>query len=269
MPRENDNLIKVTNMDGSHIIVSKFGGQLLSWVSDNHDAFYVSKNAIFDLKSPIRGGVPICFPQFANFGNSIKHGFARQEVWIVESIQNGDNANIVLSLSHNKSTLKLFPYKFQLTLCIQFSAKTLNISLSVKNCDDKNFSFSCGLHPYFACNINNASIFGIGGDYTYNSKEYNLNPSPNGFTINKEVDYIFQQFNNVVELHSNNSKIIIKKSGFKDFVVWNPYDNNLADVDDYKNFICLEPICVDEIILKHNSLWHANAILVRDNVNII
>ena len=154
-------VLKVNNLDGSSIVISLWGGQLLSWKSKGEEIFYLSKQAKADGKSPIRGGVPICFPQFSNFGNILKHGFARQVLWNVDKVLEGKNSKIVLSLIENEESLTIFPYKFKLSLTIQFNSTNLTMSLGLQNCDENPFEFNCGLHPYFLCNLDNACVLGL------------------------------------------------------------------------------------------------------------
>ncbi len=51
------------------------------------DYIFMSKNAVFAPPKAIRGGVPVCFPQFSNFGPlAQQHGFVRNKQWrLVES----------------------------------------------------------------------------------------------------------------------------------------------------------------------------------------
>ena len=48
----------------SSVTVVPFGATIISWIVDGHEKIFVSKNALMDGTKAIRGGVPICFPNF-------------------------------------------------------------------------------------------------------------------------------------------------------------------------------------------------------------
>lgn len=55
-----------------------FGAQIVSEkTSDIKELLYASPLSVADDK-PVRGGVPVLFPLFANYGCFDKHGFARK-----------------------------------------------------------------------------------------------------------------------------------------------------------------------------------------------
>ena len=66
---------------GDAVTVALHGAQVLSWVSGGYERLYLSPKALFDGESAIRGGVPVCFPQFNQRGPLPKHGFARNLWW--------------------------------------------------------------------------------------------------------------------------------------------------------------------------------------------
>nr|GEY69514.1 putative glucose-6-phosphate 1-epimerase [Tanacetum cinerariifolium] len=40
--------------------------------------------AVWKPPQPVRGGIPICFPQFASFGTLWQYGFARNRLWTLD-----------------------------------------------------------------------------------------------------------------------------------------------------------------------------------------
>ena len=83
-------VLKLQTPDGAVALVSLFGGHVLSWTpAGGNERLYLSPKALFDGKTPIRGGVPVCFPQFADQGPLPKHGFARKRLWTLASQRAG------------------------------------------------------------------------------------------------------------------------------------------------------------------------------------
>ena len=48
----------------STLTVVPFGATIISWVVEGEEFIFVSKKAALDGSKAIRGGVPICFPNF-------------------------------------------------------------------------------------------------------------------------------------------------------------------------------------------------------------
>ena len=85
---------------GDTVLVALQGAHVLSWVSQGRERLYLSPNNLWDGKSAIRGGVPVCFPQFNQRGTLPKHGFARNMAWSAgEAVASGDAAHIDFTLS--------------------------------------------------------------------------------------------------------------------------------------------------------------------------
>ena len=71
---------------GSSVDVALFGGHVTSWKTVGADGnaverLWLSSLSAMDGTAPIRGGIPIAWPQFANDGPMPLHGFARERAW--------------------------------------------------------------------------------------------------------------------------------------------------------------------------------------------
>ena len=53
---------------GDTVLVALQGAHMLSWISQGRERLFLSPNNLWDGKSAIRGGVPVCFPQFNQRG---------------------------------------------------------------------------------------------------------------------------------------------------------------------------------------------------------
>src|SRR4051812_42927255 len=72
------------NSAGDEAVLSPHGAQLLSWrPAGEQEQVYLSPLSHPAPGVAVRGGAPICFPQFSNRGPLAKHGFARTRRWVV------------------------------------------------------------------------------------------------------------------------------------------------------------------------------------------
>ncbi|KAE8702399.1 putative FASCICLIN-like arabinogalactan protein 14 precursor [Hibiscus syriacus] len=75
----------------------------------------------------IRGGIPICFPQFGNMDSLEQHGFARNRLWSVDpgpppcSSHASARAFIDLILTHSEDELKIWPHRFEFRFRVDLS----------------------------------------------------------------------------------------------------------------------------------------------------
>ena len=75
--------------------ISLFGGNVVSYrpKSQKHDVFWLGDKNKFDNVQAIRGGIPVCWPRFAEEklnDNLPRHGFARLSTWTLNSVVEND-----------------------------------------------------------------------------------------------------------------------------------------------------------------------------------
>ena len=100
--------------NGDSALVSLHGAHVLSWVSSGRERLYLSPRSVFDGQAAIRGGIPVCFPQFNQRGPLPKHGFARNLGWRpAPASKEGDRqSSVCLELTDSETTRAWWPVRF-------------------------------------------------------------------------------------------------------------------------------------------------------------
>jgi glucose-6-phosphate 1-epimerase len=117
------------------------GAHVLTWVSGGQERLYLSPQSTMDGQAAMRGGVPVCFPQFNQRGPMAdrlpKHGFARNVAWQADApVLTHDSAQLCLHLQDNARTRAWWPQAFALGTAHRPCARArLRISLHVHNTD--------------------------------------------------------------------------------------------------------------------------------------
>lgn len=230
-------------------LISLFGGQLLSFKpTGQNELIWLSDRADLSGNTPIRGGIPICWPWFGK-ANLPAHGFARASLWQLSHChEDHDGVQITLTLQENTNTLAQWPHAF--TLEIQFViSDSLDVRLNVKNSGTKPFAFGGALHTYFAVrDISKTQVTQLGSHYIEQGKTY---ASDGTAHFIGEVDRNYLQASATVSiLQENEPAITVHNSGNNAVVVWNPGQALCAKMGDmsadgYQNMVCVESAICD------------------------
>jgi len=234
-------------------LVSLQGAQLIHWQPTGEDeVLWSSKLSNFKTGKAFRGGIPICWPWFGK-NTHPSHGFARLMKWkLKESTSNADHVLLTFTLENTSETFKLFPHEFSLSLKMILGA-TCKVTLSI----DSTKETTGALHSYFATdNILNEKIVGLGKYYTdaTDKKKEKISNTPY-LTVDKEIDYIYTNAENITLVSNNNRSVKITHYNQSDVVVWNPWSQKekyIGDMylDDHKTMICIETARINKKINK-------------------
>ncbi|MBE6445583.1 MAG: hypothetical protein E7019_06025 [Alphaproteobacteria bacterium] len=245
MQNINNGFINLSN-ELAECKISLWGGNIVSYrpKTEKHDVFWVGDLNKFDNVQAIRGGIPVCWPRFAEEklnDNLPRHGFARLSNWKLEKVDiDCKKIEVVLSLLPDAK----YNLDVAANLLIKITDK-LECKLETINNSDEEFKFSEALHAYFNVgNRDDVIIKGLGGHQYRSSLDGKIYTQDNDLQINKEFDAAFINHTGEVELIDPILKrvVVLNKSGSKSTVVWNP-NKDLAEMSkgQYKKFICVEP----------------------------
>ncbi|KAF9689268.1 hypothetical protein SADUNF_Sadunf01G0074300 [Salix dunnii] len=261
---------------GASARVSLYGGQVLSWRTDqDEELLFTSSKETFKPPNPVRGGIPICFPQFGNRGSLEQHGFARKKIWVIDQnpppfLQHNDSNDKVytdLLLKPTEEDLKIWPhsFEFRLRVCLTVEGNLTMIS-RIRNINCKPFSFSIAFHTYFSISdISEVRVEGLETlDYLDNlCQRERFTEQGDALTFESEVDRVYLSSSDVIAVfdHEQKRTFAIRKEGLPDVVVWNPWEKkskSMVDFGDeeYKQMLCVDGAAIEkQISLKPGEEW--------------
>jgi glucose-6-phosphate 1-epimerase len=264
-------VIVLENAAGDTATISLFGAQVLSWHSARRgEQLYCSTLATTDQGQAIRGGIPVCFPQFSGFGDLPKHGIVRTEIWeIAQAPISGKTvtqASVRLKLRDNVRTRAHWHYRFDVQLDVQLAQDQLTVQLHVENTGTEAFAFSAALHTYLAqADVRNARVTHLAGqsyvDTTTTPHTAKVQKNE-ALTVPDEVDYIYYAAPKQLTLHDQHAaQLQLTMTGFNDTVIWNPGPQKcraLSDMpdDDWLKMLCIEAVQFEvPVTLAPGSIW--------------
>jgi glucose-6-phosphate 1-epimerase len=250
---------------GSRAEVYLQGAHVTSWIPDDGvERLFLSRAARFGPGTPIRGGVPVIFPQFADNGPLPKHGFARLHDW--QWVENAAGPGVVLRLTDNEDTRVSWPHEFVAELRIELGAVDLSLALDITNAGSEPFAFTAALHTYFLlADSSRAAVAGLEGaaylDKTDGWAE--LRQAAAELRVEGEVDRIYRHAPSEVRLLDSaaGQGVRIGSAGFEDIVVWNPGPELSAELPDfdaaeYRQMLCVEAAQARQpVVLQPGAAW--------------
>ena len=247
--------IRWRSPDGASAVATLQGAHLVSWIpAGGAERLYVSERSPFEAGQAIRGGIPVVFPQFAERGPLVKHGFARTSPWKFSGItEMKGHAGAAFELKESPRTRLQWPHPFKLMLSVAIGGPRLGIRLHVTNSGESPFSFAAALHTYLrVADAMEVQLLGL---------------LPEPVTAKEPIDRIFLGATPSTALEDDGRLVRIEQGGFPDTVVWNPGHEKTAQMPDmppdgYINMLCVEAAAIDPLVtLGPGEMWNGTQTL--------
>ena len=265
---QNQPCLRLRHPCGDSVLVALYGAHILSWTSDGSERLYLSPAALFDGQSAIRGGVPLCFPQFNMRGPLPKHGFARTSLWTAVACEPADPAvptvdALELQLHSSPETLALWPHSFTATLRIELAPGILKFAFTVHNTGTQPLDFALALHSYLRVrNLAQLELHGLAAQAYWDSVALTNRLEPGVVRLDGEVDRVYQAPAEPLIVADGAQQLRIAQSdNFADTVVWNPGAAKCAEIadmpaDGYLHMLCVEAAQVNTPVqLAPDAQW--------------
>lgn len=262
-------------------IVSLFGGQVLSFRPKNQpEMIWLSPQTVFDAKTALRGGIPICWPWFGRLATPA-HGFARTQIWELDAYQEDEQGvELVLLLTDTPDTRAIWDHAFQLRLHLRFDQQ-LNVNLTITNTDLTAWAFSAALHTYLTVSdLSQVQVKGLGETYIDKLNNDQTTQAQSPLLIKEALDRIYTQSESQLQLLDSQAQhtLTIENQGHNAAVVWNPGASGaqaMADMPDegYRSFLCVEaaitaPSLADGLVLQPNQSHNLTSLLFTQPLDV-
>ncbi len=243
--------------NGDRLRVLLHGAHVVSWVAGGRERLYLSPRSAFDGQSAIRGGVPVCFPQFNQRGPLPKHGFARNLPWRADGppVVTPEAAHMRLRLSASAATRQFWPQAFELTLALELRPGCLQLTLDVHNMDVVPLSFTGALHTYLAVDdIAAVQLAGLEGQPEWDALTDRHGRATGSLRFQGGFDRVYDAASQALVLRDGQQRLRIEQSpGWAQTVVWNPGAELAAALPDlpadgYAHMLCVEAAQVMQAI---------------------
>lgn len=223
------------------------GAHLFSWQPKHaeQDALWISEIEPFKTGSAIRGGIPICYPNFGAGldGNQTPfHGTARTALWeLADFSLEADYVRVVLQLlSHAKVEMHLGK-----TCQIHFTHLTDTPS-------------QLALHSYFnLADISQTDVFGL-PTRCFNAllKAEQAVENPRKIAENVDCIYQIEQPISLIHDYGNARQIEIEHGNASEIVLWNPWHNPIGGMSEsgYKTMICVETARIHRLLAQNETV---------------
>ena len=267
--------VMLTAADGASAEIYLHGAHLTSWIpAGGAERLFLSRASEFRAGAAIRGGVPIVFPQFSNFGPLPRHGFVRNTAWELMGVETTAEGQLTVkfSLSDSEATRNVWPHAFQIIFAVTIGGQQLRMKLSITNSSEAPFIFSCALHTYLQIADIHQTVIENLQDVRYLDQVNERREAIQGESLlpfNARVDRVYFDAPARVVVHEPQRQLSVAAEGFPDVVTWNPgatLGATLPDLepDGYRRMLCVEAAAIGRPITLApgpGGQWHGTQTL--------
>ena len=229
------------------------GAHITSWKpAGREEVLFLSSQSRWENGHAIRGGIPICFPWFADKADDPKapaHGFVRTKAWQLDSIaQAEDGITVSMFTESDEDTKRWWPAEFHLAYRVTFGAE-LRLELVVTNTGKTSLRFEEALHAYHRVeNILKTRVAGLDTVRFIDKTDSNRRKIQNGeIAIASETDRIYLDTSGAIELEDPVllRRTRVAKENSRTTVVWNPWVQKAHSMSDFADDEWIQMICIE------------------------
>ncbi|WP_262137609.1 D-hexose-6-phosphate mutarotase [Pseudomonas sp. Marseille-Q5117] len=241
----------------AYALICTQGAQLLEYGFRNEPpVIWNNAHASFIAGTPIRGGVPVCWPWFADLQNNPEavkgdwqmadapfHGLVRQALWQVEHME-ADEHEARLTFA-SPVTLHGLTARIHLKL----DENSLELDLDISNHGPRAVTMTAALHSYYAVSdVREVTLQGFAGACYYdNLNDRTLCQQVSEPRISGPTEQVYQGLGEriVIEDPAWQRRIFINTRSSRSAVLWNPGPERAATLDQFHPDAWRAMLCIE------------------------
>lgn len=236
---------------GGNAEICLHGAHVTAFVPNGQPpVIWVSPDAVYAPERAIRGGIPVCWPWFADHPENPDmpaHGVARTSQWeVTASSVVSDAVRIEFKLPAGIAAPVAPDIELKLAVTLTDS---LDLELTTTNQSGTQFSLTQALHTYLHVGaIEKVSIEGLNEAlYLDKVESYREVQQEGDVIVNSETDRMYQ--NTTADILVKDAEldrtIRVGKTGSSTTVVWNPWITKAEKMADFTNEEFHHMVCVE------------------------
>lgn len=249
--------------DSAELLIAQQGAQVLSYQRVGEPPLlWLSDQALFKQGKSVRAGVPVCWPWFGNLARNPQsvqamyqaseapaHGLARRRDWQLLGIDNSSTElRIDFTLPQALGNLPGWPHTVALNLSIVMGEQ-LSLTLCSENLGSDPVTISQALHSYFAVSdVRQVRVEGVAGlNYIETLANWEQRNQQGDLGFAGETDRIYLQAPEQLSIVDPawNRRILLRSSGSRSAVIWNPWTDRAAELIDMANDGWQRMLCIE------------------------
>ena len=255
--------IEIRHGDAKAVILEQ-GAHLISYGIDGENpVIWCNPHAVYEEGTPVRGGIPVCWPWFGDIGwnpSAVQamcvgddappfHGLVRNVPWTLgPAVVEAEGTSVTFSVEISEDHHPCWPHRALVS--IRFTVgKSLTLEMTTANLGGTEIAVGQALHTYYAVSdVEQLDFFGLRGlPYFDVLNDWESKIQVGEPRLARETTKAYTGTPPVLEIQDSewNRKIVLSVRGSQSAILWNPWkDRSLVldqfDTDAWKGMVCLE-----------------------------
>lgn len=253
---------RVVERGSSRLVAYDFGAHLASWEVDGRPVIRLAEQAVLDGSRAIRGGIPLCFPWFADGpGGSLSpsHGVVRTATWRPTASTGTEiwawelTSDDVAGAPGHDHLDGPFALRYAVSLADPGHPPRLQVELLVTNPADTPVRVEAALHTYLAvADLTRTSLTGLDGAAYLDKLDGVRHRQDGPVHLEGAIDNVYDSPGSpCVSVDDGERVLDVHAAGATQCVVWNPGPEQAATMSDlgdaeWRRFVCVEAAATGE-----------------------